>query len=71
VTGSCCGVEAKPIASAGTGATVGDGHQCRSASKAIARKAESRPSLVRRVPGEETIAGWISQARSLPRAVEY
>jgi predicted flap endonuclease-1-like 5' DNA nuclease len=30
-----------------------------------------RPNVVRRVPSEKVAAGWIMQARALPRAVEY
>lgn len=30
-----------------------------------------RPNIVRRVPNEAQIAGWIEQAKALPRAVEY
>jgi predicted flap endonuclease-1-like 5' DNA nuclease len=38
-----------------------------------ARLAEinAKKKLVRRVPGEETCAGWIAQAKKLPRVVEY
>ncbi len=31
----------------------------------------ARPNVVRRVPSEATIAGWIEQAKALPRAVEH
>jgi predicted flap endonuclease-1-like 5' DNA nuclease len=31
----------------------------------------ARPNVVRRVPSEAVIAGWIEQARSLPPAVEH
>jgi len=31
----------------------------------------ARPNVVRRVPSEETIAGWISQAKRLGRTVEH
>jgi predicted flap endonuclease-1-like 5' DNA nuclease len=31
----------------------------------------ARPNTVRRVPSEETIAGWISQAKSLGKTVEH
>lgn len=30
-----------------------------------------RPNTVRRVPSETTIAGWIAQARNLPKIVEH
>ena len=31
----------------------------------------ARPNMVRRVPSEETIAGWISQAKRLGRTVQH
>jgi predicted flap endonuclease-1-like 5' DNA nuclease len=31
----------------------------------------ARPNVVRRVPSEKTVGGWIEQARSLPRIVEH
>ena len=31
----------------------------------------ARPNTVRRVPSEETIAGWISQAKKLGKTVEH
>src|SRR4029078_2442948 len=31
----------------------------------------ARPNMVRRVPSEETIAGWISQAKRLGKTVEH
>ncbi len=31
----------------------------------------ARPNLVRRVPSQETIEGWISAAKSLPKVVEH
>ena len=31
----------------------------------------ARPNVVRRVPSETTIAGWIAQAKTLPRIVEH
>ncbi len=31
----------------------------------------ARPNVVRRVPSESVIAGWIEQARTLPRVVEH
>jgi predicted flap endonuclease-1-like 5' DNA nuclease len=31
----------------------------------------ARPNVVRRVPSEATVAGWIQQAKSLPPAVEH
>ena len=30
-----------------------------------------KPHIVRRVPGEKQIAGWVQQARLMPRMVEY
>jgi predicted flap endonuclease-1-like 5' DNA nuclease len=38
-----------------------------------ARMAEvnEKKKLVRRVPGEATVAGWVAQAKKLPRVVEY
>jgi predicted flap endonuclease-1-like 5' DNA nuclease len=33
----------------------------------VARK----PDIVRRVPSESVVAGWIEQAKALPRAVEH
>jgi predicted flap endonuclease-1-like 5' DNA nuclease len=33
--------------------------------------AAERPNVVRRVPSESVIAGWIAQAKKLPRVVEY
>lgn len=38
---------------------------------ALAKTAEARPSIVRRVPSETVVADWIAQAKKLPRAVEY
>ena len=31
----------------------------------------ARPDTVRRVPSESTVAGWIAQARTLPKIVEH
>lgn len=31
----------------------------------------ARPDVVRRVPSEETVKGWIEQARALPKVVEH
>lgn len=31
----------------------------------------ARPNWIRRVPGEATVAGWIEQAKSLGRTIEY
>jgi predicted flap endonuclease-1-like 5' DNA nuclease len=31
----------------------------------------ARPNVVRRVPSEETVAGWIAQAKSLAKVVEH
>jgi predicted flap endonuclease-1-like 5' DNA nuclease len=31
----------------------------------------ARPNLVRRVPGEGTVTGWIAQAQALGRTIEY
>ena len=31
----------------------------------------ARPNVVRRVPSEATVAGWIEQAGSLPKVVEH
>lgn len=31
----------------------------------------ARPNMVRRVPSEETITAWITQARDLPKVVEH
>jgi predicted flap endonuclease-1-like 5' DNA nuclease len=31
----------------------------------------ARPNVVRRVPSEATVAGWIEQARALPKVVEH
>jgi predicted flap endonuclease-1-like 5' DNA nuclease len=31
----------------------------------------ARPNVSRRLPSEETIAGWIAQARNLPKVVEH
>jgi hypothetical protein len=31
----------------------------------------ARPSIVRRAPGESEIAGWIAQAKDLPKVVEH
>ena len=31
----------------------------------------ARPSIVRRVPSEKEIAGWIEQARKMPKVVEH
>jgi predicted flap endonuclease-1-like 5' DNA nuclease len=30
-----------------------------------------KKKLVRRCPGEEVVAGWVAQAKKLPRVVEY
>ena len=38
---------------------------------ALAKAVEERPSIVRRVPSESVVADWITQAKDLPRAVEY
>ena len=38
---------------------------------ALAKAVEERPNIVRRVPGESVVADWITQAKDLPRAVEY
>jgi hypothetical protein len=31
----------------------------------------ARPNVSRRLPSEATIAGWIEQAKSLPKVVEH
>ena len=31
----------------------------------------ARPTIVRRAPSEETIVGWIDQAKKLPKVVEH
>ena len=31
----------------------------------------ARPNMVRRVPSEETISGWIASAKDLPKVVEH
>ncbi len=31
----------------------------------------ARPNIVRRAPSEETIVGWIDQAKKLPKVVEH
>jgi predicted flap endonuclease-1-like 5' DNA nuclease len=31
----------------------------------------ARPGTVRRIPSEETIAGWIAEAKKLPKVVEH
>lgn len=31
----------------------------------------ARPNVVRRVPSEATVAGWIDQAKALPKIVEH
>jgi predicted flap endonuclease-1-like 5' DNA nuclease len=31
----------------------------------------AKKKLVRRVPGEKVVAGWVAQAKKLPRVVEY
>jgi predicted flap endonuclease-1-like 5' DNA nuclease len=31
----------------------------------------ARPTIVRRAPSEDTIVGWIAQAKDLPRIVEH
>jgi predicted flap endonuclease-1-like 5' DNA nuclease len=33
--------------------------------------AAARPHWVRRIPSEETVAGWVEAAKGLPRVVEY
>lgn len=33
--------------------------------------AAERPNVVRRVPGVTVVAGWIAEAKALPRVVEY
>jgi len=38
---------------------------------ALAKAVEERPNIVRRVPSESVVADWITQAKDLPRAVEY
>lgn len=38
---------------------------------AFAKTVQERPGIVRRTPTESEVAGWIEQAKSLPRAVEY
>ncbi len=45
----------------------------RVAANLAARLAEinAQKKLVRRVPGEKTVAGWIAQAEKLPKLVEH
>jgi hypothetical protein len=31
----------------------------------------ARPTIVRRTPSEDTVAGWIAQAKSLPKVVSH
>ena len=31
----------------------------------------ARPNMVRRVPSETEVAGWIAEAKSMPRVVEH
>ena len=31
----------------------------------------ARPNWIRRMPSEETVAGWIAQAKNLPKVVEH
>ena len=31
----------------------------------------ARPNMVRRVPSEAEVAGWIAEAKALPRVVEH
>jgi predicted flap endonuclease-1-like 5' DNA nuclease len=31
----------------------------------------ARPAIVRRIPSEETVAGWIAQAKTLPKIVTH
>jgi predicted flap endonuclease-1-like 5' DNA nuclease len=38
---------------------------------AIVKLDQDRPNVIRRVPSESEIAGWIGQAKTLPRAIEY
>ena len=38
---------------------------------ALAKAVEERPNIVRRGPSESVVADWITQAKDLPRAVEY
>jgi predicted flap endonuclease-1-like 5' DNA nuclease len=38
---------------------------------AIVKLDQERPNVIRRVPSETEIAGWIEQAKGLPRVVEY
>ena len=33
--------------------------------------AAEKPNVVRRVPGQAVVAGWIEEAKKLPRIVEY
>jgi predicted flap endonuclease-1-like 5' DNA nuclease len=38
---------------------------------AIVKLDQERPNVIRRIPSEKEIAGWIEQAKGLPRVVEY
>jgi predicted flap endonuclease-1-like 5' DNA nuclease len=38
---------------------------------AFQKTVADRPSIVRRVPGESEVAGWIDQAKGMSRMVEY
>lgn len=35
------------------------------------KEVNDQKKLTRVVPGEDTIAGWVEQAKSLPRAIQY
>ncbi len=37
----------------------------------VAEVVAARPGIVRRAPGETEIAGWIAQAKDLPKVVEH
>lgn len=38
---------------------------------AISAYAAAHPEVVRRVPGQATIAGWIEEAQKLPKVIEH
>ena len=37
----------------------------------IAEVVAARPNIVRRAPGEETIQGWIDEAKTLEKTVSH